>query len=90
MNRSQLISAFEAETGLGRAEADWFVRQFFDSLAMGLKRDGRVELRGFGVFKLYSRRQAGFQNPRDGRYYGGVALKTVRFYPSLSQEKGGF
>ncbi len=86
MNRSELIVALREQTGLSAGEADWFVRQFFEELASGLARDGRVELRGFGVFRLCPRRQAGFQNPKDGKYYGGVDLKTVRFEPSSKRE----
>ncbi|CAM2066305.1 HU family DNA-binding protein [Sulfidibacter corallicola] len=87
MNRSDLVVFLKERTGLSTQEAEWFVRQFFETLAQGLKRDGRVELRGFGVFKLSNRRQAGFQNPKDGRYYGGMDLKTIKFYPSTAIEE---
>lgn len=89
MNRSDIIQLLQKRTGLTPKEADWLVRRFFDSLAEGLRRDGRVELRGFGVFKLSTRKQAGFQNPKDGKYYGGVDLKTIKFYPSSLVEKEG-
>lgn len=90
MNRSELISALQQSTGLPRKEADWLVRQFFESIREGLKKDGRVELRGFGVFKVLSRNQAGFVNPRDGRYYGGMTLKTIKFYPSSATRNEAF
>ena len=86
MNRSELIKILWRQTDLSRAEADWLVRRFFDAIILGLKRDGRVELRGFGVFKLSTRKQAGFHNPKDGRYYGEVNLKTIKFYPSSRME----
>ena len=89
MNRSDLIELFRGRTGLSPDEADWFVRRFFEVLIQGLKRDGRVELRGFGVFRLTERQQAGFQNPKNDHYYGGVPLKTIRFQPSQSIEKEG-
>jgi len=82
MNRSELIVAFREATGLSKREADWFVRRFFEILTEGLKRDGRIELRGFGVFRLSTRNQAGFLNPKDGRYYGATQIKTIKFYPS--------
>lgn len=87
MNRSDLVAMLKQRSGLSAEEADWFVRRFFESLANGLKRDGRVELRGFGVFKLSTRMQAGFQNPKDGRYYGGMELRTIKFYPSTLIEE---
>ena len=89
MNRSDLIQSLKDQTGLTRDEADWLVRRFFESIIEGLKRDGRVELRGFGVFKLSDREQAGFRNPKDGRYYGSVSLKTIKFYPSSGEDTDG-
>jgi len=89
MNRSELVKIFRERTGLDAADADWFVRRFFICLAEGLKRDGRVELRGFGTFKLSRRRQAGFHNPKDGRYYGGLEVKTIKFYPSHLTDRDG-
>ncbi len=90
MNRSDLVLTLKEHTDLSRVEADLLVRHFFQAIADGLKRDGRVELRGFGVFKLSSRKQAGFLNPKDGRYYGGVDLKTIKFHKSSRGEKDGF
>ena len=84
MNRGQLAKTLSARTGLSREDADWLIRRFFETIARGLAEDGRVELRGLGVFKVNTRRQAGFHNPKNGVYYGGMTLKTVKFYPSVS------
>ena len=89
MNRSDLIRLFQEKTGLDNSDSDWFVRQFFQVLSEGLARDGRVELRGFGVFRIKERDQAGFLNPKDGCYYGGLPIKTIRFQASLRPEKDG-
>lgn len=90
MNRSDLMEQLMAHSGLTRKESSWVVRRFFEAIAKGLAEDGRVELRGFGVFRVSHRRQAGFLNPKDGQYYGGLDLKTIRFYPSSNLEKDGF
>jgi len=82
MNGSELAAALYEQTRLSRKDASWFVNAFFDAIEEGVQRDGRVELRGFGVFRVHERNQAGFQNPKNGRYYGGGKLKTVRFQPS--------
>jgi len=86
VNRSDLIRRFREVSGLGAREADWFVRRFFDVIAQGLEQDGRVELRGFGVFRISRRQQAGFQNPKDGRYYGAAEIVTVHFSPTQAGE----
>ncbi len=82
MNRSDLVKGLKDRTGLPLQEADWLVRRFFEAIATGLKEDGRVELRGFGVFKLSRRQQAGFHNPKDGKYYPAKDLRTIKFYGS--------
>ena len=87
MNRSELIQLFREASGMGAKEADWFVRRFFDVVGDGLKRDGRVEVRGFGVLRLSTRNQAGFVNPKDGRYYGGLTIRTIKF--NETQAEGG-
>lgn len=87
MNRSDLIKTFRESSGISATEADWFVRRFFDVLGEGLKQDGRVELRGFGVFRLNTRNQAGFLNPKDNRYYGGMELRTIKFVRSHPDEE---
>ena len=89
MNRAEFIELFRERCSLSRKEADWLVRGFFQAIAEGLKRDGRVELRGFGVFRTSERNQAGFLNPKDGRYYGGMTLRTIKFYPSSTVDTPG-
>ena len=87
MNRSDLVLLMCGQTGLTPGEARWLVDRFFAIISQGLQRDGRVELRGFGVFKVNHRHQAGFHNPADGCYYGAVDLKTIKFYPSFEPKE---
>ena len=84
MNRSDLVKALQQRTDLSPKDAEWLVRSFFRIVADGLKEDGRVELRGLGVFRTAVRHQAGFLNPKNNRYYGKLTLKTVKFYPSTT------
>ena len=79
MNRSELIRAFRTRSGLSAAEADWFVRRFFEMVAEGMARDGRVILRRFGTFWVSDREQAGFRNPKNGLYYGSLRIKCAHF-----------
>jgi len=82
MNRHHLAQLLKQHTDLTSEEAQWLVREFFEAIAAGLANDGRVELRGFGVFKTTNRNQAGFFNPKNQSYYGGRSIQTVRFTPS--------
>lgn len=87
MNRSDIVRTLANRSGIEPTEADWFVRTFFEGLTHGLVQDSRIELRGFGVFKVSNRRQAGFRNPKNGRYYGGLPIRTLQFYPSSSEKE---
>jgi len=83
MNRKDILEKLIDRTGLSRKEARWFLDQFFESIIVGLRESGRVEIRGFGVFKIEIRKQAGFFNPKNQQYYPGGDIKTVLFQPSI-------
>lgn len=82
MNRRDLVTRMKGNTELSAAETDWFVRAFFDGLVLGLKGEGRVELRGFGVFSVSNRAQGDFVNPKDGTRVPGGMVKVVQFTPT--------
>ena len=82
MNRSQLTQQLMDRTGLSRKEARWLIDSFFNSLQDGLKSKGRVELRGFGVFKVKEREQESFVNPKNKQIYPSKKVKTILFQPS--------
>ncbi|PID46589.1 MAG: integration host factor subunit beta [Proteobacteria bacterium] len=82
MNRNELVGLLISRSGLSRKEARWYIDQVFELISEGLKKDGRVELRGLGVFYLETRKQADFLNPKNGKMYLGGDIKTVLFQPS--------
>ncbi len=82
MNRSDLVIELRARTDLTAPEAQWLVAEFFSAIADGLAVSGHVELRGFGVFRVQTRQQAGFINPKNQIYYPGLSVKTVKFQGS--------
>ncbi len=52
MNKSELIKAFARKEGLQPEDASLIVSIFFDSIKQALKEGRRVEIRGFGSFKI--------------------------------------
>lgn len=58
------------------------MRGLFDAITEGLILEGRVELRGFGVFSRAVRKQHEFLNPKNGELYPGGELDVIRFKPS--------
>ncbi len=66
MNKSQLIRALAEKESISLDEASTIVNTFFDSIKESLKRGDRVEIRGFGSFKI--KHYDGYQgrNPSTG------------------------
>jgi integration host factor subunit beta len=66
MNKSQLIRALAERQSISLDEASTIVNTFFDSIKESLKRGDRVEIRGFGSFKI--KHYDGYQgrNPSTG------------------------
>ncbi|MGE4299171.1 MAG: HU family DNA-binding protein [Desulfovibrionaceae bacterium] len=66
MNKSELIKNLSEECDLSLDEATVFVNTFFDSVQDALVKDGRVELRGFGSFKVKHYKAYQGRNPKTG------------------------
>ena len=66
MNKSQLIERIAKEEGITVKDSASVVNVVFDSISESLARGNRVEIRGFGSFKVknYSRYQG--RNPKTG------------------------
>jgi integration host factor subunit beta len=66
MNKSQLIKTLSDRQGISLDEASVIVNTFFDSIKDSLTRGDRVEIRGFGSFKI--KEYEGYQgrNPSTG------------------------
>lgn len=55
MKRSELIRLKSKEWNMTQEETRKIIDQIFDAFGNVLKRDGRIEIRGFGVFELKHR-----------------------------------
>ncbi|MBI3786212.1 MAG: integration host factor subunit beta [Deltaproteobacteria bacterium] len=62
-----------------RREAETMVNAVFNSMADALRRDERIEIRGFGSFVVKHRRAREGRNPKTGRTVS-VAAKRVPFF----------
>ena len=82
MNKQDLIEAilankeagFESKAAAGRA-----VDAVLDGIAAGIKKDGNVQLIGFGTFAVKSRAARTGRNPQTGATIKIKASKTVGF-----------
>jgi integration host factor subunit beta len=66
MNKSDLIESLSKETGLPVRKAEEVVNTVFSSMADSLAKGDRVEIRGFGSFKVKNYEGYTGRNPKTG------------------------
>ncbi len=66
MNKSDLIEALSKYTELPLKKAEEVVNIVFDGMAKALTKGDRVELRGFGSFKVRKYKGYNGRNPKTG------------------------
>ena len=89
MNKAELIEAVQA-AGSGESskrEATETVETVLGCIADGVRKDGVVQLIGFGSFKVSNRAARMGRNPKTGEPMQISASKSVRFSPSAAFKK---
>ncbi len=81
MIKVDLVNQIVARTGVSKTKAEQAVDTIFASMKQALKRDDRIELRGFGVFSVKPRKTGIGRNPRTGSEVSIPPGKAVRFKP---------
>jgi integration host factor subunit beta len=66
VNKSELIEAFAKEVGITLRDAEVCVNTLFNNMADTLAKGGRVEIRGFGSFKVKEYEPYSGRNPKTG------------------------
>ena len=66
MTRRELIAAVAAAEGITVKEAELAVNTVFDNMEQTLTKEDRVEIRGFGSFKVKSYGSYQGRNPKTG------------------------
>ena len=79
MTKADLVDEVAAVTQLSRRSSEEVVNVFFDSIVESLRRGDKVELRGFGSFRLRHRRARMGRNPKTGEPVH-VPAKAVPFF----------
>ena len=81
MIKLDIINQVVERTGISRTKAETAVDSVFEAMKSALKRDDRIELRGFGVFTIKPRKTGIGRNPRTGEEVSIPPGKAVRFKP---------
>ena len=64
MNKQELVNRFSENEGISQAISKTIVDMFFDDMASNLIKGDRVEIRGFGSFKMKEYRGYTGRNPK--------------------------
>lgn len=81
MNKSELIRTLAEDTGIAMEEAALVVDIFFGSMKKSLLNGERVEIRGFGSFKIKEYGGYAGHNPKTGQSVSVVPKRLPFFKP---------
>ena len=79
MNKSELIRTLAEETDLPFEDASLVVNTFFDAMKESLIAGERIEIRGFGSFKIKEYEGYAGRNPKTGES-GDVVPERLPFF----------
>lgn len=79
MTKAELIEKVAAKINLTRKETEIIVNTFFDCITEALSEGKKVELRGFGGFRVKKRKARNGRNPKSGEKVA-VPEKDVPFF----------
>ena len=79
MNKTELVAAMADQAGLSKKDAEKALKAFTDVVAEELKKDGKVQLVGFGTFEVSSRAAREGRNPQSGKPMKIAASKAPKF-----------
>jgi integration host factor subunit beta len=81
MTKAELIDKVLTAADLNKKEAEAAVEAFFDSIIQSLRDGEKIELRGFGSFRLRSRGARIGRNPKTGEKVNVPAKRIPYFKP---------
>ena len=86
VTKKDIVRTISDEIGLTQQQTKKIVQRTFDSIIESLVRDGRIELRNFGVFEVKSRAARRARNPRTGDEVIVPEKHVVTFKPGKYME----
>lgn len=86
MNKPELISIIQQDSGITNNQANLFLNSFFDAVIKTLKKEGKVTIAGLGTFSV-SKRAA--KNPQRGSSIRSKNVAKFKAAGSLQLKIGG-
>ena len=89
MTKTEMVSVMAAREGVTQASVGRIINHALDLIVGALCEDGRVELGGFGVFRVVTRRACSRPNPQDRTKIVHIPERnTVKFRPNPRLKRG--
>ena len=86
MTKADLVEEISARVNLSKKDTGIVVNLVLDNISQALSRGDKVELRGFGSFRVKQRRSRRARNPRTGTSVF-VPAKLVPFFKASNELK---
>jgi integration host factor subunit beta len=86
MTKAELVELIAGGTGISKKDTGIVVNLILDNIGKALEAGDKVELRGFGSFKVKSRRSRLARNPRTGDSVD-VPSKQVPYFKASNELK---
>lgn len=86
MTKAELVESISARTGVSKKDTGLVVNMILENIGRALVAKDKVELRGFGSFKVKSRRSRMARNPRTGESVL-VPAKLVPYFKASNELK---
>jgi integration host factor subunit beta len=81
MTKADLVEEVIRVSSLSKKQAETIVNTVFDSIVEALQQDDKIELRGFGSFRVRRRRSRQGRNPKTGDRVAVPAKRIPYFKP---------
>ena len=82
MTKADLVDAVSRVTELNRKDSEIIVESLFESIVKALKSGDKLEVRGFGSFRIRERRARQGRNPKTGEKVNVPEKRVPYFKPS--------
>ncbi|PJA77245.1 hypothetical protein CO151_00100 [bacterium CG_4_9_14_3_um_filter_65_15] len=86
MTKAELVELIAQETGVSKKDTGIVVNLIMENIGKALVAGDKVEVRGFGSFKVKSRNSRQARNPRTGESVS-VPAKRVPFFKASNELK---
>jgi DNA-binding protein HU-beta len=82
MTKPEMITSVAQQVGITKADAERAINHTIQLISGAIQKDGRIEIGGFGVFKVFRSAAVSRPNPQDRtKIIHTPARNTVKFKP---------